>query len=234
MQIEMEIIATMKNKFTEKFGIPRQSGMIEETEGRIVFEGRYRNPDYVRGLEGFSHIWLLWIFSQNGQDNDASFSTTVRPPRLGGNRRVGVFATRSPFRPNMIGMSSVKLIKKKRSLSEGTVLVVSGADIMDGTPIIDIKPYIKFTDSHPDAVCGFADANALYRLEIECCDELLAKIDVDNRETVLKLLSCDPRPSYQNDPERIYIMDYNGYKIYFKADGGKATVTGISKTEDIK
>ena len=232
--MEIKKIAVIRNGFRDKFGIPRQSGMVEEVISEIVFEKEYRNSEALRGIEEYSHLWLLWIFSQNGQDNNASFSPTVRPPRLGGNRRVGVFATRSPFRPNMIGMSSVKLIKKKRSLSEGTVLVVSGADIMDGTPIIDIKPYIKFTDSHPDAVCGFADANALYRLEIECCDELLAKIDVDNRETVLKLLSCDPRPSYQNDPERIYIMDYNGYKIYFKADGGKATVTGISKTEDIK
>ena len=222
MQIEMEIIATMKNKFTEKFGIPRQSGMIEETEGRIVFEGRYRNPDYVRGLEGFSHIWLLWIFSEN---RNISAAATVRPPRLGGNTRIGVFATRSPYRPNPVGLSCVRLEKIEMTES-GPELIVRGADIMNGTPIIDIKPYLSYADRIEDATGRLADE--YHRIPVIIPEEMEAKLHEGERDEVKKILSLDPRPAYQQD-NRIYGMCYGNKNIRFRAENGMLGVVDIEE-----
>lgn len=234
--MEIKKIAVIRNGFEDKFGIPRQSGLVEEVLSKIVFEKEYRNDEALRGIEEYSHLWLLWIFSDNTEtdgrlENAGKFNPTVRPPRLGGNKRMGVFATRSPFRPNNIGLSSVKLIGAKKDGKNGTVLIVSGADLESGTPIIDIKPYIKYTDSHPDAISGFADDYASYRLEVVCPEYLSGTIGQENREAVMKLIACDPRPSYQNDPERIYRMDYCGYKISFKVDGTIATVVDIENTD---
>ena len=222
----MKIIARIHNDFKEKFGIPRQSGLCAKLESRIVFEPEYRNPDALRGIEGYSHLWLIWQFSEAVREN---WSPTVRPPRLGGNKRMGVFATRSPFRPNPIGLSSVKLERVEVSEKEGAVLVVSGADLLDGTPIYDIKPYLAFTDSHPDAVGGFADPVKEYALNVEICKQLLTKIPVSKQETVISILEQDPRPSYQDDPEREYGMVFSDYEIFFKVKDNTLTVTRIEK-----
>ena len=233
--MELKKIAVIRNGFKDKFGIPRQSGIVEDVISEIVFEKEYRNDEALRGIEGYSHLWLLWLFSDNMDESQTNgkFSPTVRPPRLGGNKRMGVFATRSPFRPNMIGLSSVRLVGTKATKDSGTVLIVSGADIESGTPVIDIKPYIKFIDSHPDAVCGFADDHASYRLKVVCGDEIREKAEKMIIDTIVELIACDPRPSYQNDPDRIYIMDYAGYKISFKADDTTATIVGIEYTGEI-
>lgn len=220
----MKIIAKIHNDFKEKFGIPRQSGLCAEVKSRIVFESEYRNPDALRGIEGYSHLWLLWQFSQSVRRD---WSPTVRPPRLGGNKRMGVFATRSPFRPNPIGLSSVKLEGVEQTEKEGAVLIVSGADLLDGTPIYDIKPYLAYTDSHPDAIGGFADPVREYALKVDICKELLAKIHISKQETIIKILEQDPRPSYQEDPEREYGMVFGDYEIFFKVDGDTLTVTRI-------
>ena len=217
----MKIIAHIFNDFPKKFGIPRQSGIIESLQGRIVFEPEYRNPEAIRGLEEFSHIWLIWEFSEAKRDE---WSPTVRPPRLGGNVRKGVFATRSPFRPNPIGLSSVKLERIETNPKLGPVLHVSGADLMDGTPIYDIKPYIAYTDSHPDAVSGFAAKPAEYLLEVDFPDELLEKVPMEHRESLMAVLAHDPRPQYQDDPERIYGMEYAHLEVKFKVDGTKLSV----------
>ncbi|MBR2343856.1 MAG: tRNA (N6-threonylcarbamoyladenosine(37)-N6)-methyltransferase TrmO [Clostridia bacterium] len=222
----MKIIARIKNDFKEKFGIPRQSGIVENTVGRIVFEPEYRNPDALRGIEGYSHLWLIWQFSEAVREE---WSPTVRPPRLGGNTRVGVFATRSPFRPNPIGLSSVRLVGIERDEKCGTVLVVSGADLADGTPIYDIKPYLPFTDSHPNATAGFADGTAEYEAEVSFPPELLSKIEPERREVILALLRHDPHPSYKNDPERVYGMVYADYEIFFTASDGRIEVKDIKK-----
>ena len=217
----MKIIAHIFNDFPKKFGIPRQSGIIESLQGRIVFEPEYRNPEAIRGLEEFSHIWLIWEFSEAKRDE---WSPTVRPPRLGGNVRKGVFATRSPFRPNPIGLSSVKLEKIETDPKLGPVLHVSGADLMNGTPIYDIKPYIAYTDSHPEAVSGFAVKPAEYLLEVDFPDELLGKVPMEHRESLMAVLAHDPRPQYQDDPERIYGMEYAHLEVKFKVDGTKLSV----------
>jgi len=223
----MKIIARIRTDFADKFGIPRQSGLVESLRGEIIFEKEYRNADALRGLEGFSHVWLIWEFSEAKR---AQWSPTVRPPRLGGNTRMGVFATRSPFRPNPIGLSCVKIEEIIWQSGEGPVIRVSGADMMDGTPIYDIKPYLPYTDSRPDAREGFAEAGHGHRLTVDCPEEMLARIPREHRETVLSLLSQDPRPSYQSDPERVYGMAYAGMDIRFRADGEQLTVVEIKES----
>ena len=220
----MKVIARIHTDFPTKFGIPRQSGIIASLQGRIVFEPEYRNPEAVRGLEDFSYIWLLWEFSKAVRD---TWSPTVRPPRLGGNVRKGVFATRSPFRPNPIGLSSVRLEKVDIDPKLGPVLYVSGVDLMDGTPIYDIKPYITYTDSHPDAVSGFASTPAEYLLEVDFPDALLQKVPESQRESLIEVLAHDPRPQYQDDPERVYGMAFGGMEVKFKVEGIQLTVLEV-------
>lgn len=221
----MEIIARIKSDFPTKFAIPRQSGLLCDLESRIIFEGKYKNPDYIRGIEGFSHLWLIWCFSENA---DKGSSPTVRPPRLGGNHRVGVFATRSPFRPNPIGLSSVKLLRVEQSV-DGPVLVVSGADLMDDTPIYDIKPYIPFSDSHPDAVGGFADEHFSDALEVSFPKPLLNRFPESKRGAILEILRQDPRPSYHDDPQRIYGFCFAGFEIRFSVENRSLTVVDVEK-----
>ena len=221
----MKVIAHIHTDFPTKFGIPRQSGIIESLQGRIVFEPEYRNAEAMRGLEDFSHIWLLWEFSEAVRD---SWSPTVRPPRLGGNVRKGVFATRSPFRPNPIGLSSVRLEKVDFDPKLGPVLYVSGADLMDGTPIYDIKPYIAYTDSHPDAVSGFASTPADYLLEVVFPEDLLNKVEPSKREGLKDVLAHDPRPQYQDDPERLYGMAFDTMEIKFRVHEGQIEVVTVS------
>ena len=213
----MKIIAHIHTDFPTKFGIPRQSGLVPDLHGTVVFLPEYRNPDALRGIEGYSHLWLIWQFSEARRDG---WSPTVRPPRLGGNTKMGVFATRSPYRPNPIGLSSVKLEGMERTADRGLVLHVSGADLIDGTPILDIKPYLSFTDSHPDAADGFAETRLGYGLEVDFPPHLLAQVDETDRAPLLALLAEDPRPSYQDDPTRIYGMPYGRYDVQFTvADG---------------
>lgn len=208
----MKIIARIRTDFPTKFGIPRQSGLVKSLKARIVFEPEYRNPDALRGIEGYTYLWLIWEFSEAKRD---TWSPTVRPPRLGGNTRMGVFATRSPFRPNPIGLSSVKLEKVEWDAADGPAIIVSGADLMDGTPIYDIKPYLPYVDSHPDAEGGFADPVRSYALQVNFPDELLQKFPEASREALLEILSQDPRPSYQNDPARVYGLPFAGYDVRF-------------------
>ena len=221
----MKVIAHIHTDFPTKFGIPRQSGIIASLQGRIVFEPEYRVAEAVRGLEAFSYIWILWEFSKAVRD---TWSPTVRPPRLGGNVRKGVFATRSPFRPNPIGLSSVRLEKVDIDPKLGPVLYVSGIDLMDGTPIYDIKPYIAYTDSHPDAVSGFASTPTEYLLEVDFPEVLLQKVPESQRESLIEVLAHDPRPQYQNDPERVYGMEFGGMEVKFKVDGELLTVVEVS------
>ena len=221
----MKVIAHIHTDFPTKFGVPRQSGIIPSLQGRIVFEPEYRNAEAVRGLEDFSYIWLLWEFSQAVRD---TWSPTVRPPRLGGNVRKGVFATRSPFRPNPIGLSSVRLEHIEFDAKLGPVLYVTGADLMDGTPIYDIKPYIAYTDSHPDAVSGFASTPAEYLLEVDFAEELLQKVPESQRENLIEVLAHDPRPQYHADPERVYGMEFGGMEVKFKVNHDLLTVLEIS------
>lgn len=209
----MKVIARIHTEFPTKFGIPRQSGIVESLQGTIVFEPEYRNADAIRGLDAFSHLWLIWEFSEAKRD---SWSPTVRPPRLGGNTRMGVFATRSPFRPNPIGLSSVKLEKIELDPKLGPVLHVTGADLMDGTPIYDIKPYIVYTDSHPDAISGFAEKPADSLLEVDFPSDLLEKVAPEKRESLAAVLTHDPRPQYQDDPDRVYGMTFGPYEIRFR------------------
>lgn len=220
----MKVIAKIKTDFPEKFGIPRQSGLTDSL-ATIIFEPEYRNDEALRGIEGFSHLWLIWEFSEAKRD---SWSPTVRPPRLGGNKRMGVFATRSPFRPNPIGLSSVKLIGLEKS-KQGTVLIVSGADLLDGTPIYDIKPYLPFTDSHPDALGGFADEKKNYSLKVECEEKLLSVIPNNKIKPLMDILSGDPRPQYIDDSERIYGMKYGEFEVKFTVDTDILTVKNIEK-----
>lgn len=220
----LKVIAYIETGFSEKFGIPRQSGMVEGSVAKIVFEPEYRNPDAIRGLEGFSHIWLLWQFSKSVREG---WSPTVRPPRLGGNTRMGVFATRSPFRPNNIGLSSVKLLKIEITKDLGPVLYVEGADILSGTPIFDIKPYLAFTDSHPDATSGFTSSYSDYRLKVDVPKDLEALIEPNILNTLKQLLSTDPRPSYQDDG-REYGLKFEGYEVKFKVLKDTLYVTNIT------
>ncbi|MBE7092935.1 MAG: tRNA (N6-threonylcarbamoyladenosine(37)-N6)-methyltransferase TrmO [Clostridiales bacterium] len=222
--LNLKIIARIYNDYSHKFGIPRQSGLVNENISTIVFEKDFKNEDALRDIENFSHLWLLWHFSDN---DNKEWTPCVRPPRLGGNKRIGVFATRSPFRPNPIGLSSVKLIKKEKT-KNGTVLIVKGADILSGTPIFDIKPYIKYTDCHPDAVCGFADDFQDYSLTVEISEELLNIIQKDKQQVIIDILKNDPRPSYQNDPNRIYGMCYGGYEIKFLVENSVLTVKNVA------
>jgi tRNA-Thr(GGU) m(6)t(6)A37 methyltransferase TsaA len=224
----MKPIARIHTDFPTKFGIPRQSGIIASLQGRIVFESEYRNAEAVRGLEEFSHIWLIWEFSEAVRDE---WSPTVRPPRLGGNVRKGVFATRSPFRPNPIGLSSVKLERVEINPKLGPVLHVSGADLMDGTPIYDIKPYIAYTDSHPDAVSGFASKPAEYLLKVDFPEELLQVIPEAQRESLIEVLAHDPRPQYHDDPERVYGMLFGGLEIKFKVEELRLKVVEIKNVD---
>ena len=220
----MKVIARIHTDFPTKFGIPRQSGIVASLQGRIVFEPEYRNAEAVRGLEEFSHIWLIWEFSEAVREG---WSPTVRPPRLGGNVRKGVFATRSPFRPNPIGLSSVKLVKAEIDPQLGPVLYVAGADLMDNTPIYDIKPYIAYTDSHPDAVSGFASKPAEYLLEVDFPEELLESVPTNLRESLIDVLAHDPRPQYHDDPERVYGMEFGGMEIKFRVDGVSLSVISV-------
>lgn len=220
----MKIIAHIRTDFPAKFGVPRQSGLVPALKGRIIFLPEYRNPDALRGLDGYSHLWLLWQFSEALREG---WSPTVRPPRLGGNRRMGVFATRSPYRPNAVGLSSVRLTRIEWESPQGPILHVAGADLMDGTPIFDIKPYLPFTDSHPDAVGGFADAQTGYALEVDFPAPLLEMIAPDDRDALLALLAGDPRPSYQDDPERVYGMPYAAYDVQFTVAEGRLTVCDV-------
>lgn len=226
MAVEMKTIARIRSDFPEKFGIPRQSGLVEELRAQIVFEPEYRNPAALHGLEGYSHIWLLWEFSQAVRDG---WSPTVHPPRLGGNKHMGVFATRSPFRPNPIGLSSVRLLEIKTDSRLGPVLKVAGADLMDGTPIYDIKPYLPYTDSHPQAAGGFADACAGYGLAVEFPPRLLAQVPAEKREALLGILAQDPRPSYQNDKTRVYGVAFGWQNIRFRVEDGTLTVCGVEE-----
>ena len=221
---EMKIIARIRTELPEKFGVPRQSGLVPQLRGRVIFEPEYRNPDAVRGLEDFSHIWLIWQFSRAVREG---WSPTVRPPRLGGNRRMGVFATRSPFRPNALGLSSVRLDRVELDPALGPVLHVSGADLMDGTPIFDIKPYLPYTDSHPQAAGGFTDGLAHEPLTVECSPALLEHIPADSREGLLGVLAGDPRPRYQEDPQRVYGLSFAGRNVKFTVDGDRLTVIAV-------
>lgn len=219
----MKIIGHIRSDFPTKFGIPHQSGRISCLKAKVIFEPEYRNPDAFRGLEEFSHIWLIWQFSQAVRQE---WSPTVRPPRLGGNIRKGVFATRSPFRPNPIGLSSVKLEKVEFHPSLGPILHVSGADLMDNTPIYDVKPYIPM-DSHPEASGGFTDRIEDHKLKVEFPTQWLAKIPQESREALLEVLANDPRPGYQKDPDRVYGMPFAGFDIHFQVDGECLTVCDV-------
>lgn len=220
----MQIIAHVRTDFPTKFGIPRQSGLAD-VEATIVFEPEYRIAESLRGLEGYSHLWLIWKFSKVQRD---SWSPTVRPPRLGGNKRMGVFATRSPFRPNPIGLSSVKILGIEKT-AEGSVIHVLGADLMDGTPIYDIKPYLSFTDSHPDAICGFADYNKDHSLKVEFEKELLEMIPSSKQSALLEILSQDPRPQYIDDPKREYGFEFSDFEIKFTVNNDTLSVTEVIK-----
>jgi tRNA-Thr(GGU) m(6)t(6)A37 methyltransferase TsaA len=221
----MEIlpIAVIRTEFPEKFGIPRQSGLASSLRGRIVFNEGYKDPSALRGLESFSHLWLIWEFSSN---RHSDWHPTVRPPRLGGNATMGVFATRSPFRPNPLGLSCVELDRIEYSTAEGPIIYVRGADLMDGTPIYDIKPYIRYADSRPDAVCGYADEIPQKTLEVVMSEAVRMELG-DKAEAAVEILAYDPRPSYQNDPERVYGLSYAGYDIKFVVVDNTLTVTEL-------
>lgn len=220
----LKIVARLHNDFSTKFGLPRQSGLVEGISGTIVFEGEYRNPDALRGLEGYSHIWLIWGFDRNKKEG---WSATVRPPRLGGNTRMGVFATRSPFRPNPIGLSCVKIDRIEKTEKYGVVIHVLGADMADGTPIYDIKPYLPHVDAHPEAMGGFAGDVAGYGLQVVFPEELLAKIEPEKRGALIGALEGDPRPSYQEDPERTYGFLFAGKDVRFRVREGVLTVVEV-------
>ncbi len=226
MDVTIQVIARMRSDFATKFGIPRQSGLVEELRSTIVFEPEFRNPDALRGIEDFSHLWIIWQFSEAVRQG---WSPTVRPPRLGGNTRMGVFATRSPFRPNSLGLSSVKLLGVERTEEYGTVLHVGGADLMDGTPIFDIKPYIPYGDCHTDATGGFTDTAGGFLLDVNFPAPLLERLPEDKRSAALGVLSHDPRPSYQRKPDRVYGLNFAGFDIRFHVAGDILTVVEVEK-----
>lgn len=221
-------IAKMRSDFPTKFGIPRQSNLVDDLKSVIVFEPEFRNPDALRGIEGFSHLWIIWQFSEAVRQD---WTPTVRPPRLGGNTRMGVFATRSPFRPNHLGLSCVKLIGMEHTESNGTVLHVAGADLMDGTPIFDIKPYIPYSDSFPEAKGGFTDTAEDFLLNVEFPPELLEILPVDKRQAAIGVLSHDPRPSYQRKPDRVYGLVFAGFDIHFTVKDKLLSVCDVTKCQ---
>lgn len=222
---EIQPIAYIQTDFKEKFGIPRQSLKAKSLIGKIVFCPEFRNSDALRGIEEFSHLWLIFDFSKAHRKG---FSPTVRPPRLGGNKRIGVFASRSPFRPNNLGLSSVELVEIKKTENQGDILIVRGADLLNNTPIYDIKPYLSYTDSHPDAKCGYADKMLNHKLNVIFNDELLSILPQDKREGAIEVLSEDPRPSYQNDLNRVYTMNFAGYEISFRVKDTDLYVTDVN------
>ena len=226
--VNIQVIARMHSDFATKFGIPRQSGLVEELRSTIVFEPEFRNPDALRGIEGFSHLWIIWQFSEAVRQG---WSPTVRPPRLGGNTRLGVFATRSPFRPNNLGLSSVKLLGVEQTAEFGTVLHVGGADLMDGTPIFDIKPYIPYGDCHPDATGGFTDTAGEFLLTVDFPEDLLAVLPEDKRSAAMGVLSHDPRPSYQRKPDRVYGLTFAGFDIRFRVSNETLTVVDVTNMQ---
>lgn len=223
-KISINVIARMHSDFATKFGIPRQSGLVEELRSTIVFEPEYRNNDALRGIEDFSHLWIIWQFSEAVRQG---WSPTVRPPRLGGNTRMGVFATRSPFRPNNLGLSCIRLLDVEHTEKYGTVLHVGGADLMDGTPIFDIKPYIPYSDCKPDASGGFTDQAADFLLTVDFPEELLGKLPEQKREAAIGVLSHDPRPSYQKNEERVYGLTFAGFNIRFMVRDKLLTVLAV-------
>ena len=223
---KINIIARMHSDFSTKFGIPRQSGLVEELRSTIVFEPEYRNADALRGIEGFSHLWIIWQFSEAVR---SGWSPTVRPPRLGGNTRMGVFATRSPFRPNNLGLSCVKLLGVEETVEFGTVIHVGGADLMDGTPIFDIKPYIPYADCKPDATGGFKDTAGDFLLQVVFPEELLAMLPQEKQQAAVSILSHDPRPSYQRQTGRVYGLTFAGYDIRFTVADDALTVEAVEK-----
>jgi tRNA-Thr(GGU) m(6)t(6)A37 methyltransferase TsaA len=222
-EVTIRPIAHIESDFPEKFGIPRQAGIVEKLRGRVVFDGEYRNDEALRGIEGFSHLWLIWQFSENVRDD---FSPTVRPPRLGGNTRLGVFATRSPFRPNALGLSCVRLLGLEKTEDKGTVLLVAGADLMDGTPIFDVKPYLPYADCHPDAAGGFAPDPG-ERLEVVFPAAALEKVPPDKREALRGVLENDPRPGYRADGDEEYGMKFSDFEVFFTVSNDTLTVTKI-------
>lgn len=225
MALELKQIAHICSPFPTKFGIPRQSGLVDALRATVVFEPEFRNADALRGLEGFSHLWLIWEFSEARRDG---WSPTVRPPRLGGNARMGAFATRSPFRPNPLGLSCVRLEGIRHDAALGAVLDVSGADLMDGTPIYDVKPYLPYADCKPEAVGGFAASGEGRLLTVRADEMLLAGLPARTREALLGVLAHDPRPSYQNDPDRVYGMAFGGCEVRFSVDGETLTVRSVA------
>ena len=226
--VSIRVIARMKSDFPTKFGIPRQSGLVEDLRSTIIFEPEYRNPDALRGIEEFSHIWLIWQFSEAVRQG---WSPTVRPPRLGGNTRMGVFATRSPFRPNNLGLSSVRLLGVEITKEYGPVLHVAGADLMDGTPIFDIKPYIPYGDAHSEATGGFTDRTEDFILEVNFPEDLLKILPQDKQGAAIGVLSHDPRPSYQNQADRVYGLNFGGFDIRFQVRGRTLTVLEVTPVE---
>lgn len=225
MEATIQAIARIHSDFPTKFGIPRQSGLVEELRAVIVFEPEFRNPDALRGIEDFSHLWLIWQFSQAVRQG---WSPTVRPPRLGGNTRMGVFATRSPFRPNNLGLSCVRLLGVEHTREYGSVLHVGGADLMDGTPIFDIKPYIPYADAHPEAAGGFTDTAGDFLLDVDFPAELLSLLPEDKRAAALGVLSHDPRPSYQHKPGRVYGLNFAGFDIRFTVEENQLIVQEVT------
>ena len=225
----MQVIAHIRNAFPTKFGLPRQSGLVPELTSTIVFEPEFRVPEALRGIESYSHLWLIWGFHQAVREGDSqAWRPTVRPPRLGGNTRMGVFATRSPFRPNPIGLTVVKLLAVEDS-HEGKVLIVAGADMMDGTPIYDIKPYLPYVDSVPDAVGGFTEGTADYHLDVDFPADLMGRVPKEMQATLLGVLAQDPRPAYQHDENRVYGLPFGGMDVKFTVKDGVLTVTDITK-----
>ena len=224
MDVNIQVIARMHSDFATKFGIPRQSGLVEELRSTIVFEPEYRNADALRGIEDFSHLWIIWQFSEAVRQG---WSPTVRPPRLGGNTRMGVFATRSPFRPNNLGLSCVKLLGVEHTAEYGTVLHVGGADLMDGTPIFDIKPYIPYADCQTGATGGFTDTAGDFLLQVEFPADLLRKLPEEKQEAAIQVLSHDPRPSYQRKPDRIYGLTFAGFDLRFQVKEDVLTVVEV-------
>ena len=225
---QVKIVAHIRSDFQQKFGIPRQSGLVDALEADIIFTPEFRDPEALRGLEGFSHLWLIWEFSQARR---AKWSPTVRPPRLGGNQRMGVFATRSPFRPNPMGLSCVKLKEVRLHTPDGPVIRVAGADLLNGTPIYDIKPYLPYADCKPEAVGGFASAPKEATLTVTLPPELEERVPEAKRSALRGVLAQDPRPSYQDDPERVYGMGFAGLDVRFRVAGGRLTVVEVNPAE---